>query len=223
MKKGSLILSYNINEPNWQRTVWGTPSNEAGRLVRAAAVILERNIDLAIISGGAGWVEGKSEAQYMKERLYQGLEDLKEFTIYPILQKVSPKEIRRKLDKVLTLEEKAKNTAEHMPLVGEMFRRAGVREVTLVTSPDHISRALRDALICWQKDYPELVANVYGTPCVTLYSERTPEDVEIAKVSNVVIAEPPVMKKFNLARMFGVLGNPEALAEIDAVLKKHGK
>lgn len=221
-KIGLLILSYNINEPNWRQTVWGTPPDKPGRLVKAAAVMMEEDADMVVITGGAGQKEGKSEAQWMKDRLYRGLEELKEFTVYPVLQKFSPEEIREKLDRALKLEETAKNTTENMSKTGAMFRNTGVERVIIVTSPDHISRALRDAIQFWSKDFPELAMNVYGTPSVTFYSAR-PGDEDIARIENVVIAEPPTMRKFNLSRLFGVLGNSEALAEIDVVLKKYGK
>jgi len=224
VKKGLLILCYNINEPNWEHTVWGTPPDKPGRLVRGAAVILEEGIDLAILVSSAFGKEGKSSGQLMKEHLYQGIEGLSEFTIYPLLRQISSTEIRRVLDeRLMLLEEPVKNTAEEVMAAAKVFKDAGIEKTLLITNPDHISRTIKDAIVAWQKDYPELAANVYGAPCVTLYSERTPEDVEIAKVSNVVIAEPLVMKKFNLARMFGILGNSEALAEVDAVLKKYGK
>lgn len=221
-KIGLLILSYNVTEPNWEDTVWGT-LDRPGRLVRAAAVMMEEDADIAVITGGIGQKEGRLEAQWMKERLYHGLEELKEFTVYPVLQQFSPAEIREKLDEVLELEEMAKNTAENMANTGAIFNEAGADKVIIVTSPDHISRAIRDAIQFWSKDYPRLVRNLYGTPSATFYSARTEEDKAIAKIENVVIAEPPVMDKFNLARIFGVLGNPKALSEIDAVLRRYGK
>lgn len=221
--RGVLILSYNVLEPNWEHTVWGFPPDKPGRLVKGAAVMMEEDSKIVVITGGAGEKEGKSEAQWMKDRLYQGLEKLKEFIVYPVLQKYSAEEIKRKLDESLILEETAKNTAENMAKTGAIFNEAGVEKVIIVTSPDHISRALRDAIQFWNKDYPRLAMNVYGTPSVTFYSARTPEDEEIAQMKNVVIAEPPVMKRFNLGRIFGILENPEALGELDALLKKYGK
>jgi len=223
VKKGLLILSYNCNEPNWEQTVWGTSPDRPGRLVRAAAVLLQKDVDIAVISGGMGVKNGIGEAKWMKNRLYDGVEELKEFTIYPVFQEFTPEQVKDRLDKVLVLEEKAKNTTENLQNTGIMFEEAGVDEVIIITSPDHICRGLRDALQFWGKNYPRLATNLYGTASATFYSERMPEDKEIAKMENVVIAEPPAMKRFNLARMFGVLGNPEALSEIDAVLKKYGR
>lgn len=222
-RKGILLLSYNVAEPNWERTVWGIAPEKPGRLVKAANVMLEENPDIMIISGGAGQKDGKSEAWWMRQRLYDGLDDLSKFTAYPVLQKFSADQIRKKLDGILRLEEAAKNTTENLQKTGEIFTKAGIEKVIIVTSPDHISRALRDAIQFWSKNYPELARNVYGTASATFYSARTPEDEAIAKMENVIIAEPPTMNKFNLARIFGILGNPEALAELDAMLKKYGK
>lgn len=217
------MLSYNVEESNWEQTVWGTAPATPGRLVKAAAVMLEENPDTMIITGGAGKKDGKSEAWWMRKRLYDGVGELKGFTTFPIFQKFSGDEIRKKLDKILKLEETAMNTAENLQKTGEVFRKAGILKVIIVTSPDHISRAIRDAIQFWDKDYPELARNVLGTASTTFYSMRTPGDEAIAKMENVVIAEPPTMKKFNLARLFGILGNPQAVEEVDAILKKYGK
>lgn len=222
-KKGVLMLGYNTSEPNWEETIWGFPPDRPGRVVKTAAVILSENPDIAVISGGLGQKEGKSEAWWAKQRLYDGLDKLKEFTIYPVFQKFPPKEIEERLNKVLKLEEKARNTAENIIYSGPILKEAGVEEAIIVTSPDHISRGLRDALQFWGKDYPGLAANVYGTASVTFYSERTPEDRAIAKMENVFVAEPPAAKKMNLGRIFGVMGSTQALSDLDVVLKNHGK
>jgi len=214
-----LILGYNPTEPNWEQTVWGTPPDKAGRLVRGIAVALEENAELIVITGGAV----TDEAIQMKKRLYRGLKNLKEFTIYPVFERVSVDKIKEKLDRCLRLEEKAQNTTENISLSGKFFREAHIEKIIIVTSPDHISRAIRDTIRIWSDDYPELVSNLFGTAAVTFYSERSSEDREIAKMENIVIAEPPVMKKFNLGRLFGILRNKEALDEIDRTLKKYGK
>lgn len=216
-------MSYNIEEPNWEQTAWGIAPEKPGRLVKAAAVMLEEDPDIMIISGGAAQRDGKSEAWWMKKRIYEGQHELGKFTTYPILQKFPPCQIKKKLDDILVLEETAKNTAENLQRTGAIFRKAGITKVIVVTSPDHISRALRDAIQYWNKDYPELARNVCGTASATFYSERTQQDEIIAKMENIIIAEPPTIKKFNLGRIFGILDNSEALAELDTLLRKYGK
>jgi hypothetical protein len=223
VRKGLLILCYNANEPNWEYVVWGTP-DKPGRLVRGVTLILEEDIDVAVIMSSAFGKDGKSSGQLMKELLYARIEKLREFSIYPILSEVSAEEIYTILERTLrVVNEPVRNTSEELIAAGRYFTKAGIEKVFLVTSPDHISRTIRDAIVAWQKECPQLAANVYGAPSVSLYSLRTEKDINIAKVENVIIAEPPVMQFFDLRRMFVILKRPEALAEIDAILKKYEK
>jgi len=223
LKKALLIHSYNCNEPNWEQTVWGYPPDKPERLVTGVKVILEENIDIALTCGTAGEKEGKKECWWIRDRLYLGLEELREFTIFPVFQQYSLESIKKVLDRVLVVREKntGVNTFGEAEYAGEFFANAGVGKVTIVSSPDHISRCMRDVLACWEKRYPLLAANLSGTASATLYSARTRDDAEIAKISNVVIAEPPIMRKFNLSRIFGILNNPDAILELDAVLQKY--
>lgn len=225
MKKGLLIHSYNCEEPNWEYTIGGYPPDKPGRLITAAKVIIEENIAIALISGTAGEKEGKKECWWMKDYLYSHLEELKLFTIYQVFQRYSPGEIKEILDRVLVIREKdtAANTAGEIEYAGRFFTEAGVEQVISLTSPDHVSRAIRDALSAWQKTYPKLAANFSITASVTLYSERKPEDKEIAKMENVVIIEPPFYKSVGsrAQKIFKLRNNQEALKEFDAVFKKY--
>ena len=220
-KKGMLILGYNISEPNWEETVWGTPPHKPGRLPRGIAVMLEEDVELVVLVSSAFSKEGKSTGEWMKERIYQGINgEFQQFTIYPLSQ-ISPGRLKRLIDeRLVVVDAPVKNTFEELAAAGSFFRDAGVQSVFLITSPDHISRTIRDAVIAW-REYPQLTRNLYGTPSVTFYAKRSPEDAEIARMENVVIAEPPVARVFNLARVFRVLKNPDALAELDRCLKKY--
>lgn len=225
MKKGLLIHSYNCEEPNWEHTVWGYPPDRPGRLVTAVKLIPEENIDIALTCGTAGDKEGKKECWWMRDYLYQHLEELKLFTIYPVFQQYGPGEIKEILDKVLVVREKdtSTTTAGEVEYAGRFFTEAGVEKVMLLTSPDHVSRAIRDALSAWQKTYPKLAANLSIATSVTLYSERKPEDKEIAKMENVVIIEPPFYKSVGsrAQKIFKLRNNPEALKKFDAIFKKY--
>lgn len=215
-------MGYNPKEENWLDTVWGTPPHRPGRLVKGVSVILQEDAEIAVISGGA-IKEHKPGAQWMKELLYQRLSELKEFTLYSVFAEFTDAEIKRKLDEILRIESESQNTSENLENSAEILSEAGVDKTIIITSPDHISRALKDALVCWRESYPGLSKNVHGACSVTLYSARTPGDQKIASLENVIIAEPPVAKKLNFARLFGILGEPEALSEIKAVLEKYGR
>ena len=223
MKKGLLIHSYNCNESNWLHTVWGYPPDKPGRLVTAAKVMLEESIDIALICGTAGEKEGKKECWWMRDYLYQHLESLKLFTVYQIFQQYTV-DMKKILDRILVVREKdASDTAGETEYAGRFFIEAEVEKVILLTSPDHVSRAIRDALSAWQKTYPRLAANLFITASVTLYSERKPEDREIAKMENVVIIEPPFYNSVGILaqQIFKLRNNPEALEELNIVFKKH--
>lgn len=222
-KKGLLIHSYNCLEPNWLHTVWGFVPDKPGRAVTAVKIILEEKIDVALICGTAGEKDGKKESWWLKDLIYRNLEELKSFTVYPVFQEYTAEEIRQILDRVLVIKEKdtGANTAGEAEYAGRFFTEAGVNRVFTISSPDHVSRCIRDVLIQWREKYPLLAANTLTSASWTLYSERTPEDKDIAKLSNVIIAEPPVVRTFNLGRLFKILKNPGALAEVDAVLKKN--
>ena len=220
MKKGVVVLGYSLKEQNWEYTIWGEPPNKPGRVVTGTAVVLEESCELMIISGGATEREGKSEAWWMKEYLYERLETLKEFQIYSVFQKFTTAEIKKKLDETLCLEEESRNTRENFINSGKILSEAGIGMGIVVTSGDHISRAHRDAQLYW-RDYAGIVY-ICGIASYTLYSFKSGYE-DIAKIENVVIAEPPVAKKINLARVLNLRDNPEAIAEIDKILRKFGQ
>ena len=127
-RRGLLVHSYNCNEPNWGNTVWGRPSDKPGRLVMAMKVILEDNVDVALICGTAGEKDGKKESWWMKDRLYRGLAELQHFTVFPVFQQYTVDEMRQVLDRVLVIREKdtGANTAGEEQHAGLFFTEAGV-------------------------------------------------------------------------------------------------
>ena len=224
MKTGLLLLGCNPIEVNFEDVIFG-PRKKPGTLVKMVAVMMEENPSIVVISGGND--KNGEEARLMKEILYQKLEQLKDFSkTYPILGNVSPDEIRQKLDRILQLEEKATNTAENIIFSGDMFEKAGVEKVIIIASPDRCSRIIRDALLYWEENYPELATNVYVTGSRYFCSLRTPKDKKIARMENVVIAEPSMTGKFDFLKMLRILGNPgidsdAMMAEINTVIKKY--
>lgn len=208
-----VVLGYSPKEKNFEEVVWGIPPDKPGRMVRGLKDLLEDPEAKTMIITGGTEKDGRKEAEWMRDLLYQKLEELKQFSD-PVFQKFSTQEIREILDRNLILETNATNTRENLENVAKILKEKDVKSVVLVTSPDHISRAMRDAIIIWQETYPEFTRSLFGSPSTTLYSE--------GDMGDVVIAEPPVKKKFNLARIFGILKNEGALRELDELLKKYG-
>lgn len=192
---GILVLGFNLFSENWEETVWGRPPYFPGRLPRAVALFLEENASLFVISGGATKREGKSEAWWMRERLIRGIGELGKFLVYPSLRNFSPKEIEKILLPAILLEEKAQNTMDSFRQTGKIFSKKGIQKVIIVTSPDHISRALRDAFYCWQKTFPNLAANILGAPSMTFYSKETKRKHPLEEL---IIIEPPLLKRTTL-------------------------
>lgn len=207
-----MVLGYSPNQENFKEVVWGIPPDKPGRLVTGLKIFLEEEVELLIITGGTE-KEGKKEAEWMKNLLYEKINQLSDFTVFPVFEEHSSWEIEEFLDECLVLETKAKNTRENLQNVAKILSEESIDSVVIVTSPDHISRAIRDAIEIWQQDYPELTRNLFASPSVTLYSG--------GKISDVVIAEPPVKRKFDLSRIFKILKNEQALKKLDNLLKEY--
>ncbi|MCD6177914.1 YdcF family protein [bacterium] len=212
MRRAVVVLGYSPNQENFEEVVWGIPPDKPGRIVTGLKIFLENQAELLIITGGTE-KEGKKEAEVMRDLLYEKIEELYDFTVFPIFQGYFPSTIKEIIWRRLVLEISSKNTRENLQNVGKILYENSIDSVIIVTSPDHLSRALRDAIIIWQDEYPELTRNLFGSPSVTLYSK--------GKISDVVIAEPPVKKKFDFSRIFKILKNQEALEKLDRLLKEY--
>ena len=97
-----------------------------------------------------------------------------------------------------------------------------VKKIICVSSPDHVSRIIRDALIVFEGS--PFVNNIFVQASSTLYTAGdgiTPP--ERANLMNVIIAEPraPVVPIFQ--RLFKLANHPHVLAEIEEVLNKYEK
>lgn len=232
MKTAILLHGYDANEQNRDYVVWGVPPDKPGRIPTAVAAALEEDAECLVIFGSS--VEKKTDAgmvwssgRWMEELLRDRWEELKAFSVLPVFQSFSQKQISNELDRMFRLIEepdKPKNTMEELQAMARLLheKHTGIQKLICVSSRDHISRIIRDAHIVFEGS--PLAANLSVRGSITLYTEndgKTPS--ERAKINNVVVAEPraPVVPYFQ--RMFGISGNAEALSEIDAVLNKYGK
>lgn len=207
-----MVLGYSPNQENFEEVVWGAPPDKPGRLVTGLKVFLEDpDANILIITGGTE-KDGKKEAEWMRDLLYEKIDKLSDFKVFSVFQEYSSSAIKDFIDRKVVLETEARNTRENLQNVAKILSRNAINSVVIVTSPDHISRAIRDAIIYWQDDFPELARNLFGAPSVTLYSG--------GKISDVVIAEPPVKKIFDLSRIFKVLKNKDAIRKINDLLEE---
>ena len=90
----------------------------------------------------------------------------------------------------------------------------GFNRIIIVTSPDHMPRAMRDAFVEW----PNPPFELEFVPSATLYSEGDGETPpERASMDNVVVLEPPSPAGPLAKKMLSA--NPETLAKIGEFLK----
>lgn len=227
-----LLHGYDANEGNWERVVWGIPPDKPGRIPMAVAVALEENAEHLVLFGSSVGKEVKdglwwSVGRWMAYLLFTRLEGLKEFTILSALQDFNQTEISENLVKIFRLIEepdRPANTMGELQAVMRLIREeyTDIQKLVCVSSCDHVSRIIRDASIVFKGH--QIAAHLSVRGSLTLYTEedgKTPP--ERATLDNVVVAEPRFHGVRHMRRMFGIGNNPEALAEIDAVLKKYGK
>lgn len=230
MKTAVLLHGYNANEKNWDYVVWGESPDKPGRIPTAVAVALEENAELLVLFGSSIGKEDesgvwKSSGKLMTELLFRRFEELGKFTILHALREIPLKKIRRRIEVVYRLVEELErpaNTFGEMQTMARLIQEKGIQKLVCVSSPDHVSRIIRDTLVVFRKT--TLAVHVSVRPSVTLYTvgdDVTPP--ERASLGSVVVIEPRSPVGPLAQRMLGLGGNANALAEIDAILKKYGK
>jgi len=235
LKTAVLLHTYNVNETNWKDVVWGVPPDRPGRIPMAIAVALEEDAEYLILFGSSigkvkikereeedAWISsGAWMAELMRERFYE----LAKFTILEALRQLPIEEVRHKIDAIYELieePERPANTFGELQAVFRIVKERSIQKLICVSSADHVSRIIRDAHKVFKGQPIAGHLEVRGSS--TLYTENdgiTPP--ERASVDHVVVAEPRAAVVPYFERMFGIGNNPEALAEIDTVLKKYGK
>lgn len=222
-----LLHGYNANEQNWHHVVWGTPPDKPGRIPAAIAVTLDEGADNLFLFGssiGKEFSPGqwKSSGKYMMELMYERVEELKKFTVLRIFQNFSTQQIKEQLDSKFRLIESPERLATTASEIQEMVRicqEENIQKIIFVSSPDHVSRIMRDALKAFNGS--PLALNISVRASATLYTENdgitSPEN---ASIDNVIIVEPRMGNFFKLFP--GILNYSGAMREINEIAKKWG-
>jgi hypothetical protein len=220
------MLGFNPNEINWTDVVWGHHPNWPGRIPAAINAALEEKAESLILFGSSiGKKDGavfKSGGKLMLELLEERFDELKKFTVFPALKKFSFYQFEYLFELIEEGPVHVKNTLDEMKAIKSICECRGYNKLVAVSSPDHVSRIMRDGLSVLSGS--PLALNFSVKPSATLYTKgdgKTPP--ERASVKNVVITEPRSAVGPYFQRMFGINDNPEALLEIDLILKKYGK
>lgn len=234
MKTVILLHGYNANEQNWEQVVWGVPPDQPGRIPTAVSVALQENADLLLLWGSSLGKEINGEwfssGRLMTDLLFARFDTLPHFNILSHLISTSFEDFeqfRVKFTQIYELIEnpyRAPNTKGELEATRNLIkeRKLEVRKLICISSPDHVSRIIRDALIVFEGS--SFVNNISVQASSTLYTKddgKTPP--ERANLDNVVIAEPraPVVPIFQ--RILKTANNPDALTEIEEILNKYEK
>lgn len=178
-KVGVLIHGYNIEKKNWREVVWGR-GNLMGRLPKGALVTLEEGAEVIVFGTGASQTkEGKIEAEVMRDTLVEQFFRLEDFSAFSRIDLTE--RVRDRIEKISRLETESRNTREELQFAGEIFREERIEKVILVSSPDHISRCLRDAYVVFIEniDFYPFEQRLYATPSQVSYTGRSVRDVQI--------------------------------------------
>ncbi len=182
-KVAVLIHGYSILRTNWEEVVWGDPSGDLmGRLPKGALTAIEERAEVLVFGTGSSEKDGKIEAAWMRDTLFERFSQLAEFSAF---RGIRLEEFKDRLKEISVLETKSQNTKEEARLVGEILLKKGVNKVIIVSSPDHISRCIRDTYLAYSEDerFQQFNKRLFASPCEVSYS---------GPVSEVEIKEPCV-------------------------------
>lgn len=175
---GVLSHGYHCGAPDWMEIVWGRPPFALGRALKAVQIAWREKAELIVFGTGASEKDGMKEAEYIIHYLLENFTQLREFSAFSRIHLVA---LREKIVRISVPETKSQNTAEEVALAGRIFAAKGVERVYQVSSPFHIPRCHRDALVAFRAD-PKLRFLLHGLAAVA--SETGPDPAE------TIILEP---------------------------------
>jgi len=177
---GVLCHGRHLQTKNWEKLMWGIPPDLLGQLPKTVLVALEEKAEVIVFGTGASERDGKKEAEFIRDYLLEHFFELAEF---PSFQGIDLEKARKRIERISMLELYSQNTAEEVRFAGQIFKKAGMERIILVSSFTHISRCLRDAYVAFSRDenLKHFTKNLWATPSQTGWADA----------SEVVIIEPP--------------------------------
>jgi hypothetical protein len=189
-------------------------------------VVENEQADVVVFGTGASQKDGKIEAEYIVEYLFESWERLTEFQLFQTIRPSILRGLRDRMERIARRETISKRTAEEVVYAGRIFQQSGVEKVVLVSSADHTSRCLRDATAAYEDDEFKNAAfrnNLFATPAHTSYTEDG--------VARVEILEPippgqgrPLPPKDIVEAYYRIPSERKTqfLTDLDQLLTKHG-
>jgi hypothetical protein len=187
-----LIHGYNRGAGKWHEVVWGDDGSAAmGRIPKAVLVALQENATEIAFGTGVVGSDGVIEAVAHYTLFLAKLNDLRSFDA---LKHHEQSRIDALKSRVF-LERTSQNTVSELRTVLQHCIDTLIERVFLVTSPTHVSRSVRDALVVIADEqskaataviadrWRRLAQNVFATPSDVSYPD--------SDASMVTVFEPP--------------------------------
>ena len=215
-----LVHGCHLGALNWRGIMWGNPPEEMGRIPKAVSVALQEEADVMVLGTGASEKDGKKEGEYTRDYM---LDKFLELSAFSWFSDTALEEARDRLAAISICECCSQNTLEEMEEAARIFKNMGVQKIILVSSPTHISRCIRDALVVLHT--PELAGlrrHLYAAASDTSYLG--------GRVEDVVIFEPPhrgdqqaFLTHYVVKRIFKIpeTDMPGFLKDLDILLTKY--
>ncbi|MGB2905726.1 MAG: hypothetical protein WBB73_01410 [Candidatus Aminicenantaceae bacterium] len=220
MKIGVLVHGCHLGALNWRGIMWGNPPDEMGRIPKAVSVALQEDANLLVFGTGASEKDGKKEGEYTLSYMLVHFQELSAFSWF---EGIDLEEARSRLAAISIPECRSQNTREEMEEGARIFLEQGVEKIILVSSPTHISRCIRDALVmCHDPQFSSLRNHLYAVASDTSYLG--------GRVDDVVIFEPPhrgdqqaFLTHYVVKRIFKIPEDdmPGFLMDLDVLLTKY--
>ncbi|MBK1667592.1 hypothetical protein CKO28_06040 [Rhodovibrio sodomensis] len=178
---GILVHGYHLHAPGWATVMWGEPPYRMGRLPRAILAASQLGVRTMVVGSGASAADGYSEAAWAIDLLWSRWGLLADFQA---LADADLTGLRAHLVDRVILDEQATKTREEIARAATTFNGMACHGMTLVTSPFHAPRALRDAA-------SHLAATGLTGLSNALYVAVADTNPPATLTREVAIAEPP--------------------------------
>lgn len=213
-KTGIILHTFDHTKSNWRHAMWGKPT-EPGRIPTAVAAALETGASLLLVFTDIISVDRKNEGVMIRDSLFNHIEELPLYAeSLPILKECSLVQIRDTMKQIFLLSDvHIVNTADEIAAVPSIFAGRGLESAIFVSNFDHASRVAQLIGTIW-RDKGIVRPVAYICPAASLYSA--------CSMQEVVVFEPPIIQSLGCdpRLLLKLMGNPDALARLQALLKE---
>lgn len=188
MGTGVFVHGLNLNNPEWEHVIWGSPPDNLGRVPKAVHYLRTRGHDvgLMLFGSGASEKEGLKEAEYTLRYLMRNWHRLQQFRHFKECSWLGMQLLKRRVKRLARTETSSRNTYSELEYALPLFAQAGVDRIVVVSELTHVSRCFAHLA--------DLAGRELGgvlMPRVELSLEASTALPMNADPKDVVVFEPP--------------------------------